>query len=54
MFGARFDDIINGESFILTDNIDEFTARAIHEVTDVLTAAEEAAGEGYWIAGYLT
>ncbi len=54
MFGARFDDIINGESFVLTDAVHELTARAIHEVTDVLKAAQKSASEGYWVAGYLT
>ena len=54
MFGARFDDIINGKSFVLIDEITTLVARDIHEVPDVIEAAQEAASGGRWVAGYLT
>lgn len=54
MFGARFDDIINGQSFVLVDEIATLSARTIHEVPRVLAAAQQAAIDGKWVAGYLT
>ena len=54
MFGARFDDVVNGESFVLLDQIDEFTASSVDEVEAVISAAEQAASNGHWVAGYVT
>ncbi|MEN8239707.1 MAG: aminodeoxychorismate synthase component I, partial [Actinomycetota bacterium] len=54
MFGARFDDIINGQSFILVDGITTLRAKSLHEVPEVIAAAQLAAIEGNWVAGYLT
>jgi len=54
MFGARFDDIINGKSFELVNGITTLCARATSEVPAVLAAAQDAAAEGRWVAGYLT
>ena len=54
MFGARFDDIINGRSFELVDGTATLVAREPHEVPEVLAAAEQAARDGRWVAGYLT
>jgi para-aminobenzoate synthetase/4-amino-4-deoxychorismate lyase len=54
MFGARFDDIINGESFEFVNAIASLSAMEIHEVPEVLASAEQAAIDGHWVAGYLT
>jgi para-aminobenzoate synthetase/4-amino-4-deoxychorismate lyase len=54
MFGARFDDIINGRSFELVDEVDALVATSPDEVLPVLEAAEQAARSGLWVAGYLT
>ena len=54
MFGARFDDIINGRSFVLVDGVTTMYARTTHEVVEVLAAAQQAAIDGRWVAGYLT
>jgi para-aminobenzoate synthetase/4-amino-4-deoxychorismate lyase len=54
MFGARFDDIINGRSFEFIDEITTLSARSTAEVPEVLAAAQKAAIDGHWVAGYLT
>jgi para-aminobenzoate synthetase/4-amino-4-deoxychorismate lyase len=54
MFGARYDDIINGQSFELIDGITTLSARASHEVPGLLAAAQQAAMDGRWVGGYLT
>ena len=54
MFGARFDDIINGQSFELVDGIGTLCARTLSEVPEVLAAVQQASTEGRWVAGYLT
>ena len=54
MFGARFDDIINGRSFELIDGTATLVATELSEVPAVLAAAQEAARSGQWVAGYLT
>lgn len=53
---ARFDDLSQGGSgsFGLTDHVDAFVARRLEDVGSVLRAAEAAAQEGYWVAGYIS
>jgi para-aminobenzoate synthetase/4-amino-4-deoxychorismate lyase len=53
MFGARFDDIINGRSFEFIDEIATLSAHSHAEVPEVLAAAQQAAIDGHWVAGYL-
>jgi para-aminobenzoate synthetase/4-amino-4-deoxychorismate lyase len=53
MFGARFDDIINGRSFEFIDEIATLSARSNAEVPGVIAAAQQAAADGHWVAGYL-
>ena len=54
MFGARFDDIINGQSFEFVDPITTLSARTSSEVPSVLAGVQQAAADGRWVAGYLT
>ncbi|CAN5239710.1 aminodeoxychorismate synthase component I [soil metagenome] len=52
---ARFDDLgRGGHSFELTEPRAEFIARQPHEVVAVLRAAEQAARDGMWVAGFVT
>lgn len=52
---ARFDDLgPGGESFVLTDLSAELVGRTAPEVAGVLSAAEQAAREGHWVAGFAT
>jgi para-aminobenzoate synthetase/4-amino-4-deoxychorismate lyase len=53
--GARFDDLgPDGLSFVLTGSIGEFVATGPAEVPQVIHAAEQAARQGYWVAGFVT
>jgi para-aminobenzoate synthetase/4-amino-4-deoxychorismate lyase len=54
MFGARFDDIINGKSFEFVDGLTTLCATTNDGVREVLAEAERAARDGLWVAGYLT
>jgi para-aminobenzoate synthetase/4-amino-4-deoxychorismate lyase len=52
---ARFDDLTpQGESFRLSNPVDEFIARRPEQVSTVLRAAESAARSGFWVAGFAT
>jgi para-aminobenzoate synthetase / 4-amino-4-deoxychorismate lyase len=53
MFGARFDDVAAGSSFILTDPITAHIATSIDDVATVLDTAALAAANGHWVAGYI-
>ncbi|MCL1594020.1 MAG: chorismate-binding protein [Actinomycetia bacterium] len=54
MFGARFDDIVRGESFVLDDPLYVLETAAVDEVKNIITAASLASVEGKWVAGYVT
>lgn len=54
MFGARFDDVTRGESFVLTEPIEALVAVTLTDVRDVVEAAAGAARDGRWVAGYVT
>ncbi len=54
MFGARFDDAIAGNSFVLDDPIDELVALTIDDVIPTLERVRAASRAGYWVAGYVT
>jgi para-aminobenzoate synthetase / 4-amino-4-deoxychorismate lyase len=53
MFGARFDDVVSGSSFVLTHPISELVATSITDVGDVIAAAADAAAAGHWVTGYV-
>ncbi|GMQ98881.1 MAG: aminodeoxychorismate synthase component I [Acidimicrobiia bacterium] len=53
MFGARFDDVPSGESFVLTDPVGVLVAHGVDEVAQVVAEASGAAAEGNWVAGYV-
>jgi len=54
MFGARFDDVRSGESFVLTNGVDVLVADALDDVARVIAEASRAAATGKWVAGYVT
>ncbi len=52
---ARFDDLSSaGRSLLLSDPSRQFVARRPEQVSDVLRAAERAARDGAWVAGFVT
>jgi para-aminobenzoate synthetase / 4-amino-4-deoxychorismate lyase len=52
---ARFDDMrAEGKGFELCDVVEVFSATKTHEVAEVITAAERAASDGYWVAGFVS
>lgn len=53
MFGARFDDVAAGSSFILTDPVSSLTARTQPEVASLLDEVSAASASGHWVAGYV-
>lgn len=53
MFGARFDDVAAGSSFILTDPVSTLTAKTLSDVPVVLDEVSAAAASGHWVAGYV-
>ncbi|MFV1999614.1 MAG: aminodeoxychorismate synthase component I [Acidimicrobiia bacterium] len=53
MFGARFDDVPSGESFVLADPVGVLAAEAIEDVAAVIVEVSKAAAEGNWVAGYV-
>ena len=50
---VRADDFIAGTSFEFARPLDEFVARSLDEVGDVVRAATGAAAAGAWVVGYL-
>jgi para-aminobenzoate synthetase / 4-amino-4-deoxychorismate lyase len=54
--GARFDHFDGREdrAFVLGDEVAAFTARSRDEVREVISAAEDAAVAGRWVAGYVS
>ncbi len=50
---ARADDFIAGTSFEFATPLDEFVARNLDEIGDVVRAATAAAAAGAWVVGYL-
>ncbi|NND03435.1 MAG: aminodeoxychorismate synthase component I [Acidimicrobiia bacterium] len=50
----RFDDLNSELSFELTHCVAEFSAMHLDDVRAVIQAAEGAASEGYWAAGYVS
>jgi para-aminobenzoate synthetase / 4-amino-4-deoxychorismate lyase len=50
---ARFDDLREGCSFELIGYAGELVARSTSEVVEVVEAAERAATEGHWVAGFI-
>ncbi len=53
MFGARFDDMVTGESFSLVEPVEELVARSPDEVVAVIDHVAQASRDGQWVAGYL-
>jgi para-aminobenzoate synthetase/4-amino-4-deoxychorismate lyase len=52
---VRFDDLSQGGSgsFGLVGEVGDLVARRLEEVVPVLQAAEAAARDGYWVAGFM-
>lgn len=53
MFGARFDDVPSGDSFVLTDPVGVLVADTLEDVTQVIAQASSAAADGNWVGGYV-
>ena len=53
MISARFDDAVAGVSRVLTGYVGSLVAEELGDVAGVIEAAEAAAREGHWVAGYV-
>ena len=54
MRGARFDDLATGRSLVLSDLVTTHTTSDVEAVPSVIEQAQQAAADGFWVAGYVT